>query len=72
MNELPYSLVIKATEKPGLYRFSSPDLRALSGTGYSVDDCVRSAKRGIMEYMNLLRDQGLPVPPPNPSARIIL
>ncbi|NTU43388.1 MAG: type II toxin-antitoxin system HicB family antitoxin [Nitrospirales bacterium] len=71
MNELPYSLVIERSERPGYYKFSSPDLKGFSGTGRSVEECVRSAKWGIMQYITLLTDQGLPIPPPNNCSRIV-
>jgi len=63
MLDLPFSLVIEATEEPDFFGFYSPDLEGFSGTGKSVDDCLRKARRGVKEHVDLLIEQGLPVPP---------
>ena len=47
MIDLPYSLVIEATEEPDFFGFYSPDLEGFSGIGHSVEDCLFKAKRGI-------------------------
>ena len=70
MIELDYSLVIEATEEPDYFGFYSPDLEGFSGIGHSVEDCLFNAKWGIKEHVDLLRQQGLPVPPENPDPRI--
>jgi hypothetical protein len=44
MIELPYSLVIEATEEPDYFGFYSPDLEGFSGIGHSVEDCLFKAK----------------------------
>jgi len=72
MIELPYSLVIEATEEPDYFGFYSPDLEGFSGIGHSIEDCLYKAKWGIKEYLDLLKEQGLPVPPRNPEAKIII
>ena len=43
MIELPYSLVIEATEEPDYFGFYSPDLEGFSGIGHSVEDCLYKA-----------------------------
>lgn len=72
MIELPYSLVIEATEEPDYFGFYSPDLEGFSGIGHSVEDCLYKAKWGMKEHANLLREQRLPVPPENPDYKIII
>ncbi|MDI6735011.1 MAG: type II toxin-antitoxin system HicB family antitoxin [bacterium] len=72
MIELPYSLVVEATEEPDYFGFYSPDMEGFSGIGHSVEDCLYKAKWGIKEHVDLLKEQGLPVPPENPEAKIII
>jgi predicted RNase H-like HicB family nuclease len=72
MRELPYSLVIEATEEPDYFGFYSPDLEGFSGIGHSVEDCLYQAKWGMKEHVDLLKEQGLPVPPKNPEAKIVI
>lgn len=64
MIDLPYSLTIEATEQPDYFGFYSDDLEGFSGSGRSVEDCLSQAKRGMIEHVRLLREMGLPVPPP--------
>ena len=72
MIELPYWLVIEATEEPDYFGFYSPDLEGFSGIGHSVEDCLYKAKWGMKEHADLLKEQGLPVSPKNPDAKIII
>ena len=72
MIELKYSLVIEATEDPDFFSFYSPDLKGFSGVGHSIEDCLFKAKWDRIEYVNLLKKQGLPVPPKNKSPKIII
>ena len=72
MIELPYSLVIEATEEPDYFGFYSLDLEGFSGIGHSVEDCLYKAKWGMKEHVDLLKEQGLPVPLENPVAKIII
>ena len=72
MIDLRYSLVIEATEEPDFFSFYSPDIEGFSGVGHSVEDCLYKAKWGIAEHVNLLAEQGLPVPLPNPRPRITI
>ena len=67
MLELSYSLVIEATGEPDFFGFWSPDLDGFTGIGHSVEDCLYQAKWGMKEFVELLTDQHLPVPPPNPD-----
>jgi len=72
MIELPYSLVIEATEEPDYFGFYSPDLEGFSGIGHSVEDCLFKAKWGLKEHVKLLQQQGLSVPPANPDPKIVI
>ncbi len=72
MIELPYSLVIEATEEPDYFGFYSPDLKGFSGIGHSVEDCLYKAKWGMKEQIDLLIEQNLPVPHKNPDPKIII
>jgi len=72
MIELPYSLVIEATEEPDYFGFYSPDLEGFSGIGHSVEDCLFKAKWGMKEHAELLKQQALPVPPENPDPQIVI
>jgi predicted RNase H-like HicB family nuclease len=72
MIELPYSLVIEATESPDYFGFYSPDLEGFTGIGHSIEDCLYQAKWGMKEHVDLLQQQGLPVPRANPDPRITI
>jgi predicted RNase H-like HicB family nuclease len=72
MIELEYSLVIEATKEPDYFGFYSPDLQGFTGIGHSVEDCLYKAKWGMIQQVNLLKEQGLPIPPKNPNPRIII
>ncbi len=72
MIDLPYSLIIEATEEPDYFGFYSPDLEGFSGIGHSIEDCIYRAKWGMREHVDLLREQRLPVPSANPDPKIIV
>ena len=72
MIELPYSLIIEATEEPDYFGFYSPELEGFTGIGHSVEDCLFKAKWGMKEHIELLQHSGLPVPPKNPDPSIIV
>jgi predicted RNase H-like HicB family nuclease len=72
MIDLPYSLIIEATDEPDYFGFYSPDLEGFSGIGHSVEDCLYKAKWGMKEHVALLAEQGLPVPQANPDPKIII
>jgi len=67
MIELPYSLVIEATEEPDYFGFYSPDMEGFTGIGHSVEDCLYKAKWEMKEHVELLKEQSLPVPTENPD-----
>ena len=72
MIELPYSLVIEATEEPDYFGFYSPDLEGFTGIGHSVEDCLFKAKWGMKEHIAVIKEQGLLVPPQNPDPRVVI
>lgn len=72
MIDLPYSLVIEATEDPMFFGFYSPDLEGFSGVGHSVGDCLYQARWGMKEHVELLQEESLPVPPVNPDPIVTL
>lgn len=72
MIEVQYSLVIEATEEPDFFGFFSPEIEGFTGVGHSVEDCLYKARWGMQEHVKLLEEQGLPVPPPNPSPTILI
>jgi len=72
MIELKYSLVIEATEDPSFFGFYSPDLEGFTGVGNSLEDCIYKARWGMEEHVALLRERGLPVPPPTSEPRITI
>ena len=72
MIELPYSLIIEATEEPDYFGFYSPDLEGFTGVGHSVEDCLFKSKWGMKVHIDLLKEQGLPVPPNNSDPKIIV
>ena len=72
MIELPYSLVIEATEDPEYFGFYSSELEGFTGIGHSVEDCLYKAKWGMKEHVELLKQQGLPIPPPNSDPKITI
>ena len=63
MIDLPYSLVIEATDDPTFFAFYSPDLGGFTGVGHPIEDCLYQARWGMPEHVEVLRDQQLPVPP---------
>ncbi len=72
MIDLEYSLIIEATKEPDYFGFYSPDLPGFSGIGHSIEDCFYKAKWGMIEHANLLKGQGLPVPPKNQNPTVVI
>jgi len=72
MIELPYSLIIEATEEPDYFGFYSPDLEGFTGIGHAVEDCIYKAKWGMKEHVELLSQQELPVPMKNPNPKLLV
>ena len=72
MIDLPYSLIIEATDEPDYFGFYSPELEGFTGIGHSIEDCVYQARWGMKEHIELLAEQCLPVPQPNPNPTIMI
>ncbi len=72
MIELQYSLIIGATNEPDYFGFYSPDLEGFTGIGHSIEDCIYKARWGMIDHVNLLKEQGLSVPPVNQNPKIII
>ncbi|MEW5803182.1 MAG: type II toxin-antitoxin system HicB family antitoxin [bacterium] len=72
MIELEYSLIIEATKEPDFFGSYSPDLEGFTGIGNSIEDCIYKAKWGMREHVNLLKEQGLPIPRKNPNPKIVI
>ena len=72
MIDLKYSLVIEATEDPDFFGFYSPELEGFTGIGHSVEDCLYKAKWGMLEHINLLKAEGLPVPKENQNPTVVI
>jgi hypothetical protein len=70
MIDLPYSLVIEATDEPDYFGFYSTELEGFSGIGHSVEDCIYKARWGMKDHVALLKERGLTIPPGNPDPRI--
>ena len=72
MIDLKYSIVIEATPDPNFFGFYSPDLEGFTGIGHSIEDCLYKAKWGMEEHLELLAQQGLPVPAPNRNPTVVV
>jgi predicted RNase H-like HicB family nuclease len=72
MIDLPYSLIIEATEEPDFFGFYSTDLEGFSGIGHSVEDCLFKARWGMKEHVELLKEKNLPVPKRNTDPKVII
>ena len=72
MLDLPYSLIIEATEDPIIFGFFSEELSGFTGVGHSIEDCLYKARWGMQDHVALLRDQGLPVPPKTPYPQVLI
>ena len=59
MIDLPYSLVIEATDEPDYFSFYSPELEGFTGSGHSIEDCLDQARWGMKEHLELLAEQGV-------------
>ena len=71
MIDLKYDLVIEATADPNFFGFYSPLLEGFTGVGHSIEDCLYKARWGMEEHVELLREQGMPVPEINAAPTII-
>lgn len=72
MLDLSYSLIIEATDDPSFFGFYSPDLEGFTGVGHSIEDCLYRARWGMKEHVELLEEQGLPVPTPSVNPTVLI
>lgn len=72
MIDLPYSLVIEATDEPDFFGFYSPDLEGFSGVGHSIEDCLYKARSGFKDHTRTLCELGLPVALSNPNPTVMI
>ena len=72
MTKLDYSLVIEATKDPNFFGFYSPDLKGFTGSGRSIADCIINAAMAMDEFINFLRQEGLPIPKKSANATILI
>jgi len=72
MIDLPFSLIIEATEEPDYFGFFSPDLEGFTGIGHSIEDCLYKARWGMKEHIDLLKERGMAVPPPVQNPKIVV
>lgn len=72
MIDLPYSLIIEATNEPDFFGFYSEELEGFTGIGHSIEDCIYQAKWGMQEHLALLAEQGLPIPDKNTNPTIVI
>ena len=72
MIELPYSLVIEATDEPDFFGFYSPDLEGFTGIGHSVEDCLYQARWGMQEFLELMTERNMPIPPRNEDPTVLI
>ncbi len=72
MLDVPYSLIIEATNDPEFFAFFSPELPGFTGVGHSVEDCLYKARHGMTDHIETLKEQGLPVPPNNPEPTVTI
>ena len=72
MLDMPYSIIIEATDDPEFFAFFSPELQGFTGVGHSVEDCLYKALHGMADHVEAMREQGLPVPPSNPDPTVTI
>jgi predicted RNase H-like HicB family nuclease len=72
MIDIPYALIIEATEDPEFFGFYSPDLEEFTGVGNSLEDCLYKARHGMSDFIRTLQDLNMTVPPPNSNPTIVI
>jgi len=72
MIELEYSLVIEATEDPKFFGWYSPDIPGFTGTGKSIDDCIKRAREAIPEFFEVMRTIGTEPPKANRNPKVVI
>lgn len=72
MIDVPYSVVIEATDDPDFFSFFSPDLEGFTGVGHSIEDCLYRARWGMADHVETLRENNLPIPPKSGNPTITI
>ncbi|HKI20503.1 MAG TPA: hypothetical protein VKA15_21625 [Isosphaeraceae bacterium] len=72
MIELPYSLVIEATDEPDYFGFHSPDLEGFTGIGHTVEDCLYQAKWGMREFLQIMTERNMLIPPRTADPAVLI
>lgn len=72
MIELPYSLVIEATNEPDFFTFYSLDLPGFSGVAHSVEGAIYQAKSAMAEHIAVLSETNRSVPPTTKNPTILI
>ena len=72
MINLLYSLIIEATDDPNFFGFYSPELKGFTGIGHSIEDCIYKAKWGMEEHIQVMKEQGFPLPESPPFPTILI
>jgi predicted RNase H-like HicB family nuclease len=72
MIDLPYSLIIEATDEPDYFGFYSPELEGFTGIGHSIEDCLYKARWGMKEHLELLEQLKFPIPEKNRNPEITI
>ncbi len=72
MIELPYCLIIEATDEPDFFGFYSPDLEGFTGIGHSVEDCLFQAKWGMREFVQVMAERDMAIPPRSEEPTVLI
>jgi len=72
MIELPYCLIIEATDEPDFFGFYSPDLEGFTGIGHSVEDCLFQAKWGMQEFVQVMAERDMAIPPRSEDPTVLI
>lgn len=72
MIELPYCLIIEATEEAGFFGFYSPELEGFTRIGHSVEDGLFQAKWGMQEFVQVTAERRMTIPPRSEEPTILI
>ena len=72
MSDLKYDLIIEASADSSFFGFYSSELEGFTGIEHSIEDCLYKARWGMEEHVELVRQQGMPVPDTNAAPTIVI
>jgi predicted RNase H-like HicB family nuclease len=72
MIDLPYSLIIEATDDPDFFSFYSDELQGFTGVGHSIEDCLYRARHGMRDHVETMRERRLKVPKANGNPKVVI